>query len=227
MYVHFGADGTAALTTTGEIVWRTRLRYESQHGGGGSPALHDGLLIINCDGNPDEAFVVALDARTGKTRWKTARRSPAEQAYSTPLVIRAGDRDAVVSVGAFRTAAYDPATGKEIWRVSYGDGFSNVPRPVYGHGLVYISAGFQQPALLAVRTDGAGDVTKTHVAWTLQRGAPLYAVAAARRRRALHRQRHGDRDVRGREDRRDALATPRSAATIRRRRCSPTAGFIS
>jgi len=172
VYVHFGAEGTAALTTTGEILWRTRLRYDSQHGGGGSPALHDGMLIINCDGNADEAFVVALDARTGKTRWKTARRSPAGQAYSTPLVIRTGDRDAVISVGAFRTAAYDPATGKEIWRVSYGDGFSNVPRPVYGHGLVYLSAGFQQPALLAVRTDGAGDVTKTHVAWTLQRGAP-------------------------------------------------------
>ena len=54
----------------------------------------------------------------------------------------------------------------------YGDGFSNVPRPVYGHGLVYIATGFHQPALLAVRADGAGDVTKTHVAWTLQRGAP-------------------------------------------------------
>jgi outer membrane protein assembly factor BamB len=172
VYVHFGADGTAALTAAGEIVWRTRLRYESQHGGGGSPVLHDGLLIVNCDGNGGDAFVVALDARTGKTRWKTARRLPADQAYSTPLVIRTGDRDAVVSVGAYRAAAYDPGTGKEIWRVSYGDGFSNVPRPVYGHGLVYIATGFQQPALVAVRADGTGDVTKTHVAWTLQRGAP-------------------------------------------------------
>ena len=62
--------------------------------------------------------------------------------------------------------------GKEIWRVWYGDGFSNVPRPVFGHGLVYIATGFQQPALIAVRPDGTGDVTKTHVAWTLKRGAP-------------------------------------------------------
>jgi outer membrane protein assembly factor BamB len=84
-----------------------------------------------------------------------------------------GDRDQVVSVGAFRTAAYDPMTGREIWRVSYGDGFSNVPRPVYGHGLVYIATGFQEPSLMAVRVDGTGDVTKTHVAWTLRRGAPL------------------------------------------------------
>jgi outer membrane protein assembly factor BamB len=79
----------------------------------------------------------------------------------------------VVSVGAYRAAAYDPQNGKEIWRVSYADGFSNVPRPVFGHGLVYIATGFQQPSLLAVRVDGAGDVTRTHVAWTLRRGAPL------------------------------------------------------
>ncbi len=105
-------------------------------------------------------------------KWKTGRRFPFAQAYTTPLAIRVGDRDQIVSIGAFRAAAYDPATGKEIWRVSYGDGFSNVPRPVYGHGLVYIATGFQQAALIAVRPDGTGDVTKTHVAWTVKRGAP-------------------------------------------------------
>ena len=88
-------------------------------------------------------------------------------------MIRVGDRDQLISVGAFRAAAYDPLTGKEIWRVRYDDGFSNVPRPVFGHGLVFIATGFQQPALLAVRPDGTGDVTKTHVAWKLKRGAPL------------------------------------------------------
>ena len=121
----------------------------------------------------DAAFVVALDKRTGKTRWKTSRRQPWAQAYTTPLVIQVGDREQVVSVGAFRAAAYDPQTGKEIWRVSYGDGFSNVPRPVFGHGLVYIATGFFQPAILAVRPDGTGDVSKTHVGWTLTRAAPL------------------------------------------------------
>jgi len=172
VYVHFGAQGTAALTTSGEIVWTVRLPYQSQHGNGGSPVVYADLLILSCDGS-DEAFVVALDKRTGKIRWKTSRRQPADQAYSTPLVIRAGDRDELVSVGAYRATAYDPMTGREIWRVSYGDGFSNVPRPVYGHGLVYIATGFQQPSLLAVRADGAGDVTRTHVAWTLRRAAPL------------------------------------------------------
>jgi outer membrane protein assembly factor BamB len=172
VYVHFGALGTAALTTTGDILWKARLAYDSQHGNGGSPVLYGDLVILSGDGS-DEAFVVALDKQTGKIRWKTPRRQPADQAYSTPLVIRVGDRDQVVSVGAFRTAAYDPQSGREIWRVSYDDGFSNVPRPVYGHGLVYIATGFQQPSLLAVRADGAGDVTRTHVAWTMRRAAPL------------------------------------------------------
>jgi hypothetical protein len=172
VYVHFGAEGTAALTTAGEIVWKARFPYESQHGNGGSPVLYGDLLIFSCDGS-NEAFVVAVDKRTGKVRWKTSRRQPWDQAYSTPLVIRVDDRDQLVSVGAYRAAAYDPQTGKEIWRVSYADGFSNVPRPVFGHGLVYIATGFQQPSLLAVRPDGAGDVTKTHISWTLKRGAPL------------------------------------------------------
>ena len=172
VYVHFGAYGTAALTTAGDIVWSTRFPYQSEHGNGGSPVLYGDLFIFSCDGY-DTAFVVALDKRTGQVRWKTPRRQSFSQAYSTPLVIRVGDRNEVVSVGAYRAAAYDPESGEEIWRVDYHEGFSNVPRPVYGHGLVYIATGFQQPSLLAVRADGAGDVTQTHIAWTLRRGAPL------------------------------------------------------
>jgi len=172
VYVHFGEDGTAALTTSGQLLWSTRLRYDAQHGNGGSPVLYRDLLIINCDGWGNDAYVVALDTQTGKSKWRTSRRRPWSQAYSTPLVIRVGDEDQVVSVGAFRTVAYEPLTGKEIWRVSYGEGFSNVPRPVFGQGLVFIATGFQEPALMAVRADGRGDVTRTHVAWMLTRGAP-------------------------------------------------------
>jgi outer membrane protein assembly factor BamB len=172
VFVHFGADGTAALSPTGEVLWRARFPYESQHGGGGSPVLYRDLLILNCDGNGGEAFVVALDSTTGKQRWRRDRRLPADQAYSTPLVIPVAGRDQLISVGAYRTAAYDPATGREIWRVSYDDGFSNVPRPVFGQGLVFIATGFQEPSLIAVRPDGEGDVTRTHVAWKLTRGAP-------------------------------------------------------
>jgi outer membrane protein assembly factor BamB len=172
VYVHFGAHGTAAVSTAGAVLWKTQLRYESQHGNGGSPVLYRDLLIINCDGF-DQAFVVALDRMTGREKWRRSRRSPWSQAYSTPLVIRVGEQDQLVSVGAYVTTAYEPLTGREIWRVTYRDGFSNVPRPVYGHGLVFITTGFQQPSLLAIRPDGTGDVTKTHVVWTLSRGAPF------------------------------------------------------
>jgi outer membrane protein assembly factor BamB len=142
------------------------------HGNGGSPTLYRDLLIVSCDG-ADDAYVIALDKNTGKTRWKTQRRRPFDQSYTTPLVIQVDGRDQVVSIGAYRTAAYDPQTGREIWRVSYGDGFSNVPRPVFGHGLVFIGTGFQEPSMLAVRPTGTGDVTNTHVAYTIDRGAPF------------------------------------------------------
>jgi outer membrane protein assembly factor BamB len=174
VYVHFGQEGTAALTTSGEILWKTQqFDFETQHGAGGSPVLYGDLLIFNCDGWAEDAFVVALDKNTGRTRWRTNRRRPFSQAYTTPLVIRAGDRDQLISIGAFRTTAYDPLTGREIWRVGYQDGFSNVPRPVFGHGLVYIATGFNDPTLIAVRPDGMGDVTKTHLTWTVARGAPF------------------------------------------------------
>jgi outer membrane protein assembly factor BamB len=172
VYVHFGADGTAALSSSGEILWKNRFEYQSQHGAGGSPVVYGDLLIFSCDGS-DAAFVIALDKLTGKTKWKTNRGYPSDQAYTTPLVIRVGDRDQLISVGAFRARAYDPQTGKEIWRVRYDEGFSNVPRPIFAQGLVVIATGFQQPELLAVRPDGTGDVTKTHIAWSLKRGAPL------------------------------------------------------
>jgi outer membrane protein assembly factor BamB len=172
VYVHFGADGTAALSASGEIIWKTRFEYQSQHGAGGSPIVYRDLLIFSCDGS-DAAFVVALDKNTGKQRWKRHRGVPSDQAYTTPLVIRVGEQDQLISAGAFRARAYEPLTGKELWRVRYDQGFSNVPRPVFGHGLVFIATGFQQPELLAVRPDGTGDVTKTHIAWSLKRGAPL------------------------------------------------------
>ena len=170
--MHFGATGTAALTTDGELVWRARFPYISQHGNGGSPILHDGRLILSIDGY-DTAFLVAVDAETGEERWRNTRPDPVSQAYSTPLTIRVGDREQIVGVSAFRTTGHDPATGEEIWRVRYPNGFSNVPRPVHGHGMVYVSTGFQTPVLLAVRTDGSGDVTRSHIAWRLRRGAPL------------------------------------------------------
>jgi outer membrane protein assembly factor BamB len=170
VYLHFGAYGTACITQSGEIVWKTKLEYDNgQHGPGGSPIIYDDLLIVSCDGLESQ-YVVALDKATGKVRWKKARES--YQAYTTPLVLNLPEGDQVISPGAFQAIAYEPRTGKEIWRVKYAEGFSNVPRPVFGHGLVFICTGFQEPSLLAVRPDGRGDVTKSKVAWKLDRAIP-------------------------------------------------------
>ena len=176
VYVHFGAQGTAAVATgsesAGEVLWRTRFPYTSQHGNGGSPILHEGLLIVSIDGY-DTAFLVAVDVETGEEQWRSVRPAPISQAYSTPLAIQVGDAEQIVNVSAFRTTAHEPATGREIWRVEYPGGFSNVSRPVYGQGLVYLSTGFNEPVLLAVRPTGKGNVTDSEVAWRRRRGAPL------------------------------------------------------
>lgn len=137
VYVHFGFYGTACLSTSGQILWKQTLKYEPQHGPGGSPLLFEDLLIMSCDGF-DSQFVVALDAATGKIRWKTPR-GKGNQAYTTPLLIQPeGGSPQVISPGAHHAYAYDPRTGKPLWHIEYGDGFSNVPAAVYAHGLVYI-----------------------------------------------------------------------------------------
>lgn len=171
--VHFGHQGIACLTHAGEIVWKNdALKYSPVHGNGGSPALVDGKLAFSCDGG-DDPFVAALDRRTGKLVWRTPRACDMVKkfAFSTPLVIEVAGRKQIVSPGAGSVGGFDPAAGKEIWRVRY-DGYSVIPRPVYGHGLIYIGTGYDSPVVMAIRPEGSGDVTDTHVAWTLTKGAP-------------------------------------------------------
>jgi len=172
VYVHFGAKGTAALDLDGGVLWRnTEHRYEDVHGSGGSPVLWRNLLIFNCDG-ADAQYVVALEASTGKTVWR-APRNAHRFSFSTPLLIPRGEEgQQVVSTGPDMAASYDPETGRELWRITF-DGFSVVPRPVYGNGMVYLTTGFYGPLLLAIRPDGGGDVTATHIAWQVSRGVPL------------------------------------------------------
>jgi outer membrane protein assembly factor BamB len=173
LYVHFGHQGTACLDTDGKVLWKnSTLRYRPVHGNGGSPVLVEDAVVFSCDG-AEERFVAALDRDTGKVVWKTERRTEADRffSFSTPLVITVKGKKQLVSPGSDVATAYDPATGKEIWRVRYS-GYSVIPRPVFGHGLLFLGTGFNTPQLLAVRVDGSGDVTDTHVAWTLRRGAP-------------------------------------------------------
>src|SRR5690606_601287 len=92
-------------------------------------------------------------------------------AFCTPLKIVVDGQKQVVIPGADCVSSLDPQTGKEIWRVRY-DGYSVIPRPVFGHGMIFLSTGYDAPTAMAIRVDGSGDVTDTHVAWTLKKGAP-------------------------------------------------------
>lgn len=173
VFVHFGHQGTACLSTEGEIVWANReLAYPPVHGNGGSPVLVEGVLIFSCDG-ASEPFVVGLDAKTGKEKWRYERPTDSVKkfAFSTPAVITVAGKKQVISPGSGMVSALDPQTGDEIWRASY-DGYSVIPQPAFGNGLLYLSSGYDSPQMIAIRPDGRGDVTDTHIAWTLKKGAP-------------------------------------------------------
>jgi outer membrane protein assembly factor BamB len=172
LYVHFGHQGTACLDLTGKVSWRYRDPYRPVHGAGGSPALVDGLLVFSVDGLSDR-HVVALKADTGKVAWKTPRTGEPYKSFSfsTPLVITVNGKKQIISPGSDVVEALDPATGKEIWHARYA-GYSVIPRPVHGHGLVFVVTGFDKPGMIAVQPDGEGDVTDTHVKWSATKGAP-------------------------------------------------------
>jgi outer membrane protein assembly factor BamB len=188
LYVTFGSPGTAAIDTgTGKVVWERRdIECNHYRGAGSSPIIFGDLLIMHFDGS-DHQFVVALDKRTGQTVWRTERsidfrdlgadgKPQAEgdyrKAFATPHVVTVGGRPMLISIGSMATYGYDPLTGAERWRVEERGSFSGSTRPVVGHGLVFYPTGFPTGELLAVRPDGRGDVTGTHVVWRAGRSVP-------------------------------------------------------
>jgi outer membrane protein assembly factor BamB len=175
VYVHFGHLGTAALDLSGKILWKqTALQYPPMHGNGGSPALVGDALVFSCDGETDP-FLVALAAKTGAVRWKTSRNSTASRtfSFSTPLAIEVAGTTQIISPTSGFVAGYDPADGREIWRARFPEGFSIVTRPVFAHGLLFISSSYMKPVLYAVKPAGAnGDVTDSHMIWKHDKGVP-------------------------------------------------------
>ena len=178
LFCHFGSLGTFGVALeTGQVIWKQCFAVEDITGPGSSPILCDEHLVLTCDG-ADEQFLVALDKRTGEVAWRTPRPkieaadSKMRRAFSTPLVIEHEGRRQLIAPGAQWIVAYDPANGGELWRVNHGSGYAVVPRPVFRQGLVYICTGYMKPELWAVRVDGSGDVTNTHVAWKFDRQAP-------------------------------------------------------
>ncbi len=178
LYCHFGTYGTACVdTTTGKPLWKVNLPTEHSVGPGSSPLLYRDRLIIPCDGTESQS-VVALNTADGKEAWRTPRppmqgtTGDLHKAFCTPLLVTVGGRDQAVVVGAQWVVSYEPTTGKEIWRFRHGEGFSNVPRPVAGDGVLYLSTGYMQANLVALKLDGQGDVTETHGLWRVKKQVP-------------------------------------------------------
>ena len=179
LYLHYGSHGTACLdTATAKTLW-TRQDFACDHfrGAASSPIVVDDLVMLTFDG-VDVQYLVALDKATGKTVWKRDRKidyGTTEpdyfKAYSTPAVISVQGQQQLVSPSAGAIIAYVPKTGEEIWRARSG-GMNAAALPLFENGLIYATTaagGFQ---LFAVRPDGRGDVTDTHVVWKFSKNVP-------------------------------------------------------
>ena len=178
LYCHFGDYGTFCLdASSGQLVWQKRINLQHAVGPGSSPVVYEDLLILPCDGTQTQ-FVVALNTADGSIAWRTDRpplrtdEPEFRKAFCTPLLINVDDADQLVIPGAQWCIAYEPRTGKEIWRVDHGRGFSNVPRPIFDGRNVYLCTGYGSSELWAIRTDGRGDVTDSHVLWKASKQIP-------------------------------------------------------
>lgn len=188
LYVSFGSPYNACLdTATGEVIWeRTDLVCYHFRAAGSSPFIYKNLFILHLDGS-DRQYVVALDKHTGKTVWKTDRTVDFEdldpqtgqpnregdmrKAFSTPVIAGVRGKPVLISLGSMALYGYEPLSGKELWRVEIIGCHSGSCRPVTGHGLVFAPMG-TGGELWAVRPDGRGVVTDTHVPWKYTRAVP-------------------------------------------------------
>jgi len=180
LYCHFGALGTACVdTATAKVLWKNTdpdLLVMHENGPGGSAVLSGKSLIFHLDGS-DRQMIVALDADTGKVKWKTPRSGKLHEnpqlkkAYGTPLLAKVGGKTQVLSQGANWIYGYDPANGKELWKLSYGGlGFSNVARAVTKGDRLFLATGFMQSKLQAIDLNPA--TKKPEIAWEYSKAVP-------------------------------------------------------
>jgi outer membrane protein assembly factor BamB len=174
VYVWFGSEGLYTYDFDGKLLWKAELGGIATMGVGvgTSPVLFKDLIILQCDeDNGEKSFIAALDAKTGKQAWRVSRK--VQISWATPVIVRAQaggrERDELVTAGTEAVIAYDPATGKELWR-SKGLESNAVPSPVAGKGVVVLSAGYPAKIAMAVKPGGSGDVGTSQIAWTYAKG---------------------------------------------------------
>lgn len=173
VYAWFGNGQVVALDLEGRVVWTRHLGVEyspfkANWGHGSSPALYRDLLILLCDHQPD-SYLLALDARTGKERWKTDR-GEGRVSHSTPVVIPAPGGAELLVNSSERVDAYDPATGTLLWHLG-SPRQTPIPSAVFDGHRIYLSRGYRNSDYMAIRPGGRGDVDATHVEWRADSGA--------------------------------------------------------
>jgi outer membrane protein assembly factor BamB len=172
LWTYFGSEGLLfTYDMEGNLKWKASLGGIKTVGVGvgTSPVLYKDVLILQCDeDNGDKSFIVALDKRTGKQVWRVPRK--VQVSWATPVLVRAGGRDELITSGTEWIIAYAPATGAELWRAK-GLGSNAVPSPVVVGDVVVLSAGYPEKLAMGIRAGGSGDVTDTpRVLWKYTKG---------------------------------------------------------
>ena len=173
VYIWFGNGQLAALDMDGRVVWERHLGreyspFQVSWGHGSSPTLYKDLLILLCD-HGGTAYLLALDKRTGKERWK-ANRGSGPVSHSTPVVVPAPTGDELVVNSSQRIDAYDPTSGKLLWHAG-GERQTPIPSPVFHKGVIYLSRGYRNSDYMAILPGGQGDVSGSRIKWRTASGA--------------------------------------------------------
>ncbi|MBI3910140.1 MAG: PQQ-binding-like beta-propeller repeat protein [Armatimonadetes bacterium] len=162
----------ACFDFAGKLLWLRRLGVpDNSYGHASSLAMYGNGVIIQFDqgssAEDGKSALLALDAATGKTVWQVKR--PVPNSWSTPIIIRAGNREQIITCANPWVIAYDPRSGSELWRAECLGG-EVAPSPTFGSG--YVLACNLGASLTAIRPDGTGDVTRTAVAWSSSENLP-------------------------------------------------------
>jgi outer membrane protein assembly factor BamB len=181
LFAWFGTGQIVALDLGGGVVWSKHLGeeyspFDINWGHGSSPVLYKDLVILLCD-HQSASYVIALEARTGKLRWK-ADRGQGRASYSTPLVIPGPRGDELLVNSTERIDGYDPVTGELLWHADAARQ-TPVPSAVFHDGLIYLTRGYRNSPYLAIRPGGRGDVSASHVVWRMPGGGSYAASLVA------------------------------------------------
>jgi outer membrane protein assembly factor BamB len=189
---HFGSEGLYAYDMQGRPLWKQDLGllnagwfYDPDYewGAASSPIIYKDLVIVQAD-RQEDSFVAAFRLKDGRQVWRTPREEI--PSWGTPTVYQGPPRDELITHATKFIRAYDPLTGKDLWRLGPNSEVT-APTPVVAHGLIFVTNGYRgvQP-IYAIRPGGSGDLTlkgdvtsSAFVAWSSMRGGPYMPTPVA------------------------------------------------